>query len=353
MTGDVQSIASDADWISAVQDGQDGEQHPVLQLTLTGTDKNERTAKVTLKSLSNQQVTITVKQRGVSLMSGEEIIPEVTVMNEAFYKDWFKGDNGKVYITESSNKQTWMSRNLPWSENSLGSVPADVAEEIRNHKDDWKLVYSTLGLESTSGANFFTLFNSKLGKLRFFYYIPAGYITISGGAVTASSTGTGTGGGAAIGSGETGSCGTINISSGGIVTATSSKWGAAIGSGYNSVSCGPINISGGNVTATSTGIGAGIGSGKGGNCTGISITGGTVEAAGTSGAGIGSGSDPGTKCGDITITSSVTSVTAKKSDDQTCSIGKGYYASCGTVTIGGVVYPDGITTSPYTYKPNL
>lgn len=177
-----------------------------------------------------------------------------------------------------------------------------------------------------------------------------GTITISGGTVTASSTGTGSGGGAAIGSGETGSCGTINIS-GGTVTATSSKWGAAIGSGYNSVSCDPINISGGNVTATSTGIGAGIGSGKGGNCTGISITGGTVEAEGTSGAGIGSGSDSVTKCGDITITSSVTSVTATKTS-ATCSIGKGRYATCGTVTIGGVEYPDGITDSPYTYPPN-
>ncbi len=185
MTGDVQSITSDADWISAVQDGQDGEQHPVLQLTLTGTDKNERTANVTLKSLSNQQVTITVKQRGVSLMGDGEIIPEVTVMNEAFYKDWFKGDNGKVYITESSDRDTWMYRNLPWGENSLGSVPADVADEITKHMDDWKLVYSTLGLESTSGANFFTLFNSKLSKLRFFYYIPANSITSGSSAVFA------------------------------------------------------------------------------------------------------------------------------------------------------------------------
>ena len=174
-----------------------------------------------------------------------------------------------------------------------------------------------------------------------------GAITISGGTVTASTTGTGTGGGAAIGSGDAGSCGTISIS-GGTVTATSSSWGAAIGSGYNSVSCGPINISGGNVTATSTGIGAGIGSGKGGNCTGISITGGTIEAEGTSGAGIGSGSDSGTKCGDITISGGT--VTARKSSAP-CSIGKGYWASCGTVTIGGTEYSGGITTSPYTYQP--
>ena len=177
------------------------------------------------------------------------------------------------------------------------------------------------------------------------YNRSCGTITITGGTVTASSDSRG----AAIGSGETGSCGTISIS-GGTVTANSDGTGAAIGSGYNSATCGTIGISGGTVTATSTGIGAGIGSGKGSSCTGISITGGTVEASGTAGAGIGSGSDPGTSCGPVTITSGVTSVKAQKTT-ATCSIGKGYGASCGTVTIGGAEYPDGIATSPYTYQP--
>lgn len=177
------------------------------------------------------------------------------------------------------------------------------------------------------------------------YHQSCGTITITGGTVTATSDGTG----AAIGSGETGSCVTISIS-GGTVTANSSNWGAAIGSGNNMATCGTISISGGNVTASSTGLGAGIGSGKGSSCTGISITGGTVEASGTAGAGIGSGSDSGTSCGPVTITSGVTSVTAQKTT-ATCCIGKGYGASCGTVTIGGVVYSGGITTSSYTYQP--
>ena len=185
ITGDVKDIASDADWLSAEQDGQDGEQHPVLNLMLTGTDKMERTANVTLKSASNQQVSISVKQNGLSLSGDGELIPEVTIQNKDFYDNWYEGSNGKVYITETNNRETWVGRSLPWRENSLGSVPADVAEEIRNHKDDWKLVYSTLGLETTSGANFFTLFNSKLSKLRFFYYIPAGYITMGSSAVFA------------------------------------------------------------------------------------------------------------------------------------------------------------------------
>ncbi len=206
-----------------------------------------------------------------------------------------------------------------------------------NHDDCGNIVIEGGHISAAAGAS-----SAAIGSG---YHRSCGTITIKGGTVTATSDSRG----AAIGSGETGSCGTITIT-GGTVTANSSNWGAAIGSGYNAASCGTISISGGNVTASSTGLGAGIGSGKSSGCTGISITGGTVEASGTAGAGIGSGSDSGTTCGPVTITSGVTSVTAQKTD-ATCSIGKGYVASCGTVTIGGTEYPGGITTSPYTYQP--
>jgi len=211
-----------------------------------------------------------------------------------------------------------------------------------NHDDCGNIVIEGGHISAAAGAS-----SAAIGSG---YHRSCGTITIKGGTVTATSDGRG----AAIGSGETGSCVTISIS-GGTVNANSSNWGAAIGSGTNSATCGTIGISGigisgGTVTATSTGLGAGIGSGKGSNCTGISITGGTVEASGTGGAGIGSGSDTGTSCGPVTITSGVTSVKAQKTT-ATCSIGKGYGASCGTVTIGGTEYPYGITTSPYTYPP--
>lgn len=167
-----------------------------------------------------------------------------------------------------------------------------------------------------------------------------GNIDIQGGTIVANSTGMG----AAIGSGQGSICGTITIS-GGTVTASSShatQSPAAIGSGHNTANCGLITISGGTVTATSTGVGAGIGSGKSSDCYGISITGGTVTAEGTYGAGIGSGSDTGTLCGDITITNAVKKVTARKSGSE-CSIGKGYGASCGKVTIGGTLYYNGLS----------
>lgn len=175
--GNVSNIVSSEAWLTAKQDGTDGEQHPVLLLSTSEESNIDRTATVSFTSSDNKQVAITVlKQGDTGGNSGETALPEVTSLNKAFYQDWYEGASGKVYITESSDRQTWMKRALPWADNALGSVPPYVSEEMKKTKADWRLVYSTLGLESTSGANFFTLYNNKQSKLRFFYYIPAGYI---------------------------------------------------------------------------------------------------------------------------------------------------------------------------------
>ncbi|MDT3360443.1 MAG: hypothetical protein LIR31_00380 [Bacteroidota bacterium] len=89
-------------------------------------------------------------------------------------------------------------------------------------------------------------------------------------------------------------------------------------------SCGNILISGGTVTATGGENAAGIGGGRGNSNTELS------------------------SCGTITITTGVTKVTATKGSGAPNSIGAGYFGTCGTVTIGGIVTGN-ITTSPYTY----
>jgi hypothetical protein len=50
-------------------------------------------------------------------------------------------------------------------------------------------------------------------------------------------------------------------------------------------------------------------------------------------------------CGTITITEGVESVTATKGSNapRCIGLGNGDYGTCGTVTIGGTVYPDGAT----------
>ena len=166
--------------------------------------------------------------------------------------------------------------------------------------------------------------------------------------------------GAGIGGGLDISCGDINIQ-GGVITVTGG-YGAAgigVGEGYEeeNVSCATITISGGNVTATggygAAGIGGGYAYQYGVTCGAITISGGTVTAAGgDNAAGIGSGESYSGKtntCGDITVTADVTSVTATKGKNATNSIGAGNSGTCGTITIGGKVYADGVTISPYTY----
>jgi hypothetical protein len=190
-----------------------------------------------------------------------------------------------------------------------------------------------------------------------------GNIVIEGGTITATSSlyGAGIGGEA--------SCGSISIS-GGTIEATGGPCGAGIGSG-NFGSCTSITISGGTITATGQGGGAGIGGGysTSSNCGNISITGGTIIATGSydddnwegypSAAGIGGGAK--SNCGTIEITNSVTKVTATKGNYAPNSIGKGKSGTCGTVTIGGMVYWDGsayqhggdsyLTASPLVYQP--
>ena len=113
----------------------------------------------------------------------------------------------------------------------------------------------------------------------------------------------------------------------------------------------------GSLDASSNGKGAGIGGGWQIHCGNIVIQGGTITATGgNDAAGIGGGCN-GTS-GDITITDGVTRVTATKGTNGTngpCSIGKGYNplgGTCGTVTIGGTNYGDGVTDSPFTYTPS-
>lgn len=207
-------------------------------------------------------------------------------------------------------------------------------------------------------------------------------LTISG---SGSLEATGGDGSASIGTGlaqdeeKTGGNITIN---GGTITATGGNFGAGIGCGqaYSKTEnnnatnkCGNITITGGTVTATGSLTAAGIGTGAAvisyedrfasTICGDILITGGTVTANGDVGAaGIGTGSittlvgTGSSKCGNITITSDVTKVTALTAttvSDNVCSIGKAgdTYYECGTITIGGTVYPNGISDNPYTYKP--
>ena len=170
-------------------------------------------------------------------------------------------------------------------------------------------------------------------------YFSCGDITINGGNVTA------TGSRAGIGGGYYSSCGDITITGGTVIASGNS--GSGIGAGLwrdgNVGLCGNITISGGNVTASSSG-GVGIGGGQQAGCGDILISGGTVTATrGNNYVAIGASTN--NTCGTITITDGVESVTATKGANapRCIGLGNGDYGLCGTVTIGGTVYPDGAT----------
>ena len=126
----------------------------------------------------------------------------------------------------------------------------------------------------------------------------------------------------------------------GKLIASSNGYGAGIGGGFDASSdgiCGNITITGGDITATGGDFCAGIGGGCNQPCGNISIEGGSVTATGGTGAaGIGGGIN--CSCGNITITNGVTRVTATNGGAASYSIGAGNPGTCGTVTIGGVVY---------------
>ncbi len=163
------------------------------------------------------------------------------------------------------------------------------------------------------------------------------------------------------------SCGDIEIHNGTII-ANGGYMAAGIGGGHK-MSCGNITIYGGTITAKGGKYGAGIGAGahnycdeKEGwyaHCENIDIYGGNIKAIGGSrAAGIGGGVS--SKVKNITIEEgrdcTLEKVIAiKGQEDAPCSVGKGKdwidcsLSEAGTVTVGGVKYPQGISDDIFDY----
>ena len=174
-------------------------------------------------------------------------------------------------------------------------------------------------------------------------------ITINGGSVTA----TGHRSGAGIGCGNEASAGGTITITGGTVVATSSA-GAGIGGARDAVTP-DIYISGGNVTAQSTGsaCSAGIGAGLSRSANIITISGGTVTATGANlssgiggGAG-GNGTSSGT-CGTVTISGGT--VTATGGEGGPGIGGGGAYSPSSPGANGGtIIITGGNVTARGTY----
>ena len=256
-----------------------------------------------------------------------------------------------VAITSLAEDATWAGINCPGNA-TLVIEGTNTVESGNKFINDWPAIFIAEGKTLTiQGTGSLTATGYGYGAgIGGGNSVNGGNIIINSGTIVAECKTNGAG----IGAGGN-ACGDITINGGTITATGGSSRGAGIGGGgYNGSNCGNIVITGGSVTATGGGTSAGIGTGCYNNNSGnITISGGTIVATGgESAAGIGTGQAG--KCGTITITDGVTSVTATKGENSPCSIGKGKWssseaASCGTVTIGGIVYNDGISTSPYVY----
>ena len=213
------------------------------------------------------------------------------------------------------------------AEGSLNMVTATgVGAAIRIGAPTTTLTIEGTGILFAKGYNYGAGIGTDRSK-------PGGHIVINNGTIIATGDNFGAAG---IGTGDAynaaNECGNITINNG-TITATGSASAAGIGTGpadYYKNQCGDIKINGGTVIAKSNGMGAGIGTGR------------AAENSQT--------------CGDITIGTGVTKVTVTGWSNH-CSIGPGYKdpgmsQTVGTITIGGTVYPDGITDVPYTYPPS-
>ena len=136
----------------------------------------------------------------------------------------------------------------------------------------------------------------------------------------------------------------------GLLVATSNGYGAGIGGGFD-LSCGNIVIEGGTIEATGRGTASGIGGGEDAACGDIHIVGGTVTAkGGKAAAGIGTGGDESSSCGSITVEKTINGLRASKGQKARNSIGASDGGTCGPVTIGGLLFKDGVSTESYHYR---
>ena len=326
----------DEDTYSYVKEGVALEAGKYYQSTVTmakaATDLSKLTADYTVKNGETLTGTLAGNYK-ISIAAGATVTLDGVTINGANSGDFkwagitCEGDATIILKDETTNKVTGFSAEYPGI-----YVPSGNTLTIKGEtKGTGSLNASSNGNGAGIGGGYGNSIN-------------CGNIVIEGGDITA----TGSSYAAGIGSASNTTCGSITIS-GGTITANGGEYAAGIGTGYgDSASCGDITISGGTVTATGGENGAGIGTGKSGSCYNITISGGTVSATGGEyAAGIGSGIN-WADCGNITITTGVTQVTVTKGNEAPNSIGPGYKATCGTITIGGAVV-DPISTSPYVY----
>lgn len=118
-----------------------------------------RTQSVTISDTSGHSCVVKVSQ-AVNMSS------EYNAEDVEFLTDWENQDTVKLY-----SNGAFRVVNTPWNPQASATTLPDIICNDVKKADGWEMAFSTVGISSLEGSNYFGLYNKYTGILRIFYYV--------------------------------------------------------------------------------------------------------------------------------------------------------------------------------------
>ena len=168
------SVENLPSWINKItldQNLQGGNSVALIDVKSTPELEEKQTATVTLTMRSGATVQLNLVQWPARVE--ENAAPKS--VNKKFEEDWSSVESLKITlsntVTNGDSETTMEEVRLPWGANSVHHLPVEEIEKMKEHKDDWRMVFNFTGVEKLPGCHYFGLYNRYKGVLRVFYYL--------------------------------------------------------------------------------------------------------------------------------------------------------------------------------------
>lgn len=215
----LKSVSSSADWLKVEDVGPtemeeftdpetgfkwlSGGSYPLLRLTYDSfddltSDNDDREAIVKLVTMSDNTLTLKIRQSNyyeedeafyiqMETEQGDLIVinngggeggprlSDFQSVNTDFEKDWTQEE--AIWLYSGKGPETvkgvggYSIVPLPWADTNESRLPEGEAKAMLDNADQWKLVLNFTGNRAMPDYNYFAMYNPRLGKLRFFYYL--------------------------------------------------------------------------------------------------------------------------------------------------------------------------------------
>jgi len=215
----LKSVSSSADWLKVEDVGPtemeeftdpetgfkwlSGGSYPLLRLTYDSfddltSDNDDREAIVKLVTMSDNTLTLKIRQSNyyeeeeafyiqMETEQGDLIVinngggeggPKLSdfkSVNTDFEKDWTQEQ--AIWLYSGKGPETvngvkgYSIVPLPWADTNESRLPEGESKAMLENGDQWKLVLNFTGNRAMPDYNYFAMYNPRLGKLRFFYYL--------------------------------------------------------------------------------------------------------------------------------------------------------------------------------------